>query len=465
MRFSPLAWLGVSCLAVAPATLRAESAPAAVPVGVAQVDITPDYPVRLNGYGDRKTESQGVENRIKAKALAIGDDVSGVSVLLAVDNCGVPARLTEDVAGRLKRKVGLARERFVVCSSHTHSAPCLSNGLPFIFGNPLPPDQQGRIDRYTRELADALEKVALAALADRKPSTLSWAQGKVGFAANRRVLRDGRWVNFGVNPAGPVDHSMPVIRVADPNGKVRAVLVGYACHCTTLHGTFNKICGDWSGYACEELERSYPDALALVVIGCGADANPEPRSGRLDDAKQHGATVARETERLLKGTMIPLPNTIRAAYRQVELPFGTPRTREQLAEMARHTGPEGYFGRVMLERADRGEAPPRTMTYPVQTWCFGDTLGMVFLGGEVVVDYALRIKREGAADRLWVVAYSNDVPCYIASKRVIEEGGYEVDGSMLFYDRPSRLAPEAEDIIVNTVHELLPASFNTTTKR
>ncbi|MHC5544021.1 hypothetical protein ACYOEI_37825, partial [Singulisphaera rosea] len=107
MRYSTLVWLGVSCLAVLPSTLRADSPTAAVAVGVAQVDITPDYPIRLNGYGDRKTESQGVENRIKAKALAIGDDPTGVSLRLAVDNCGVPARLTEDVAGRLKRKVGL----------------------------------------------------------------------------------------------------------------------------------------------------------------------------------------------------------------------------------------------------------------------------------------------------------------------------------------------------------------------
>ncbi len=29
--------------------------------------------------------------------------------------------------------------------------------------------------------------------------------GTVGFAANRRVLKKGKWVGFGVNPNGPVD--------------------------------------------------------------------------------------------------------------------------------------------------------------------------------------------------------------------------------------------------------------------
>jgi neutral ceramidase len=77
----------------------------------------------------------------------------------------------------------------------------------------------------------------------------------------------------------------------------------------------------------------------------------------------------------------------------------------------------------------------------------------------VVVDYALRLKKELDAERLWVVAYSNDVPCYIASKRLISEGGYEVDQSMVYYGRPSRLAPEAEDVIIETVHDLLPDAF------
>jgi hypothetical protein len=95
----------------------------------------------------------------------------------------------------------------------------------------------------------------------------------------------------------------------------------------------------------------------------------------------------------------------------------------------------------------------------VQTWCFGDDLAMVFLGGEVVVDYALRLKWEIDARRLWVTAYSNDVPCYIPSRRVLDEGGYEADSSMTFYGRPARFAPEVEDRIIRTVHDLLPPAF------
>ena len=120
----------------------------------------------------------------------------------------------------------------------------------------------------------------------------------------------------------------------------------------------------------------------------------------------------------------------------------------------------GLHAQTNLARLDRGEALPTTLPYVVQTWTFGDDLAMIFLAGEVVVDYARRLKAECDGPRLWISAYCNDVPCYIASRRVIGEGGYEVDSSMVYYDRPTRLDPEAEDRIVAAVHALLPEPFD-----
>jgi hypothetical protein len=85
---------------------------------------------------------------------------------------------------------------------------------------------------------------------------------------------------------------------------------------------------------------------------------------------------------------------------------------------------------------------------------------MVFLAGEVVVDYALRLKWEIDAGRLWVVAYSNDVPAYIPSRRILSEGGYEADSSLIYYGHASRFSPQVEDLIVQAVHGILPASFD-----
>src|SRR5882672_6131885 len=78
-------------------------------VGVAKIDITPSYPVRLSGFGFRRTESEGVTQRIWAKALAIDDGQP--AVLLTVDNLGVSDRIVGELAKRLAKKAGLKPER------------------------------------------------------------------------------------------------------------------------------------------------------------------------------------------------------------------------------------------------------------------------------------------------------------------------------------------------------------------
>jgi uncharacterized sulfatase len=422
-----------------------------VSVGVARVDVTPEGPIRLNGYAVRKTESTGVAQRLWAKALAIGSDSQDPAVLITVDNCIVPAELTEEVARRLAAKSGVRRERFAVCASHTHAGPCLSGAAPFIFGEPTPPEHQKRIDEYTRRFTDQLEKVALDALGAREPGRLAWAQGRVGFAANRRRLKDDQWVGFGVNPAGPVDHDLPMLCVTGPEGRLRAVLVNYACHATTVKSY--KIHGDWPGSAQKAIEAKHPGVTAMVSIGCGADANPQP----FDEAKvdQHGQAIADEVERLLAGPLRPVRGAPKCRLKRVRLPLDELPTRTEWEKQAAGNDRPAYYALKVLERLDRGIQPPTSFPYTIQTWTFGDDLSIVFLSGEVVVDYSVRLKRELGGD-LWVTAYANDVPCYIASRRVMREGGYEVDGSMPTFDKPTRLAPETEDLIVQTVHELLP---------
>jgi hypothetical protein len=73
----------------------------------------------------------------------------------------------------------------------------------------------------------------------------------------------------------------------DKSGKIRAIWASYACHCTTMADVPNHICGDWAGFAREYLERDHPGAVAVVTLGCGADADPKPRTG-LEFAKQNG---------------------------------------------------------------------------------------------------------------------------------------------------------------------------------
>jgi hypothetical protein len=285
---------------------------------------------------------------------------------------------------------------------------------------------------------------------------------------NRRpVDKEGRCTRMRPNPGGPVDKSLPVLCASDAQGKPLAIVINYACHCTTIDGDFNRTHGDWAGVAQECVEADHPGVTALVCIGCGADANPEPR-GKAEMTGPHGRAVADEVRRLLRGKLAPLSPQLAADRRELKLPLADVPTRTDLeARLAAAGKPQappaakrlGVGAKRWLAQLDRRQPLPTAIDYSVTTWSFGDDLAMVFLPGEVVVDYALRSKRELDGSRLWVTAYANDVPCYVVSRRVLAEGGYEPEGSMLGYGWPAHLAPTVEDQIVETATGLLPKSF------
>ena len=430
------------------AVLGSSASGSVVPIGAARVDISPTSPVPLMGYASRASlpRSAEVAQRIHARALAIGADEE-VALLFTIDNCILPAPVAAQIRRRLVEKLKVRPERIAFTVTHTHSAPCLAGAAPNIFGTDFSDEDQAAIERYTQSFIGHLEKVAADALAAREPAKLAWGQGAVSFAKNRRAQ------------GGPVDHAMPLLRVTSPSGEVRAIFVNYACHCTTLGGDFNAVHGDWAGVAAERMERDYPGAIALVAIGCGADANPEPR-GKVELAVQHGEAIVSEARRLIAEKLTDLAGPPDCRIKSIDLPFQTHFTREEWKARAEQKGVVGYHARKWLARFDEGEALPSKLSYPVQTWSFRERLGMVFLGGEVVVDYAVRLKKEFDAERLWVNAYSNEVPCYIPSRRILAEGGYEAEDSLWYYDQPQRLAPAVEDLIVDTVRELLPSGFH-----
>lgn len=444
---------GVVSLAAA-VLCAATAVPAAetVPVGVAKIDITPDGPVRMYGYGARKTESEGVAGRLKAAALAIGEDGGeGPAVLLTVDCGAVPRPLRDDVLRRLQAMLRLKPERFMLCNSHNHSGPDLK-GMGSITGA-----EHERLARYARELTSRLERVVLQAIAARRPGRLAWSQGAVGFAANRRVLKDGKWAGFGAVPGAPVDHSLPLLRVTHADGKLLALVINYACHNTTLRGNFKQIHGDWAACAQECIEADHPGAVAMVTLGCGADADPCPH-GTVELCQRHGRAAADEVKRLLAGPFKPISPRLAARMQPLMIPYDKLPPKEELEPLAKKYYPLGR----LVKSLERGEKPPVAEPYQVAVWAFGSDLAMVFLADEVVVDYALRMKQQFQGSRLWINAYSNDVSRYVASNRLLKEGGYEVNnslGALVTYGKPEQMQPPLEDRIVDHVRSLLPPIF------
>lgn len=423
------------------------------PIGVASVDITPDEPIRMSGYGSRSEPSEGVQGKLWAKAVAIGDGEEP-AVFVTLDLIGVPAWLTAEVV----KQLGLPASKVALCATHTHSGPHLRDVLNPIFMKDIPDAHWEVIERYSDQLIDKVVAVCREAINNRNTGSLSWGQGTVTFAGNRRVLENGQWTGFGIQPDGPVDHSLPVMKVSDADGKLKAIIANYACHCTTLGGTFNQIHGDWAGEAQRMIEERHPGTTALIAIGCGADANPNPR-GSMVDVLNNATELANEVDRLLKTEFLPLPRISKTKLNHIDLPFDPLPSREDWVAHVQSGEKTAYYAQQILDRLDAGEVLPTSINYPIQTWTFGTDLAMVFLAGEVVVDYAIKLKERFDADRIWINAYANAAPSYIASRRLYDEGGYEVDRSMLYYDKPTRLSPDTEELVLDEVLKQLPYHY------
>ena len=434
-------------------------------VGAAKVDITPDFPVRLAGYGNRRDEVAKVAQPISARAIAITDRTGKQSVIFVnVEVCGFSAPWADSIAARITKETGVPRSGIAICATHSHTSPWVVGFAPFISLTPLPPDHRAHMERYTRELADRLVEVARRAYRGRVPASLKWGRGKVGFAVNRRKMQSGKWAGFGETPDGPVDHRLNLLLAEDAAGKPVAVLANYACHCTTLGGDFMQIAGDWAGFAHRLLEEHFPGAVSMVIIGCGADANPTPR-GKFEYCRPQGKELADEALRVAKGGLKPVTGPIRCRFDRVDVPLAPLPSKEDWEAERKAGGARAMRAAYFLQRMAAGKPIPDHVPLTVATWTFGESLGFVFLAGEVVVDYALRFDREFDTSRLWITAYANDVPCYIPSKRILKEGGYEADSSMVYYGKPTRFDPAIEDLLTDTVQRLLPHAFYTRAKQ
>ncbi|MCA9178049.1 MAG: neutral/alkaline non-lysosomal ceramidase N-terminal domain-containing protein [Planctomycetales bacterium] len=429
-------------------------------VGVSKVDITPDYPIRLNGFGNRREESEGVSQRIFAKALAISQADEPPLVLVTLDSLGIRASHVEQVLRALTEKHTLPKENLVVTFTHSHCTPKVSGSCDNIFSTAIPADHQRHIDRYTKELIEKMTQAAESAIAGRRPATMEWSAGTVRFAKNRRT------------PGGPVDHALPTLVVRDAEGGgIRAVYVSYACHAVTL--SFNQISGDWPGYAAELIEKQHPGAVALVSIGAGSDSNPIPgvQGDNVDLAREQGAEIAAEAERLLRqgprtaanpDGMRPIAGAPAASAHRIQLALNDLPTREQLVEIAENgrRPTDRYNATTQLARLDRGEPLLKEMDYPIHTWWFGDQFCLTYLSGEVCVDYSIRLKGELDRERYWLNAYSNDFGCYIPSERLVKEGGYGGGAETPYFALPTTLKAGLEQQIVAEAKRQAPAAFH-----
>lgn len=397
--------------------------------GVAKVNITPAKSMWMRGYGSRNRPSEGTLHDLWAKALAFEDAGGDRAVLITLDLCMMQKSFSDEIRKKLQKKYKLGLSQIILSFSHTHSGPTLRGEGEHHYKT-LTQNQVRDIERYSDTLEGQLIQIVGKALTSMTPVHLSSGNGVARFGVNRRN-NDEKTLNLAAELEGPVDHAVPVLKVTTAHDNaVLAVVFGYACHATVLN-TY-KWSSDYPGLAQAALEEALPGTTAMFFAGSGADINPLPRR-TVSLAVQYGNSLAAAVRRVLNEPMQELQPDLVTTYSEIELAYAA-------------------LPGEASENSGRTATVTGTYSYPIQVWRIGEQ-SLVTLGGEVVVDYSIRLKEIFGQD-LFVMAYANAVMGYVPSTRILREGGYEGTKALNGHDGPTVWKASIENLIIGEVLKL-----------
>jgi hypothetical protein len=440
-------------------TKRGDS-PLRYKAGAAKVCITPEEPLWLAGYASRTTPASGKLSELYASAVALDDEHGARFVIVSVDLIAVTPAITLPIAAAARQRFGLEREQLLLTATHTHYGPEFRSDKALFFK--IPEDYATKLPGVAERIVASIVQAIELALQRLEPARIFVRETTVDFAHNRR--------RHGVVAGAPskediVDHDLPILDCVSESAKHIAVVFGYACHNTTIPPDDGRYCGDWAGFAKEQLERLFPGTTALYVPGAGADQDPEP-NGSIELSCQYGREMADAVELALSGPGIELSGSIHTAYANVPLPL-RPVTRELISAMqASDDPPKQVKARFLQEALERGDTLITSYSAPLQIVRLGSECLLIGLSGEPVVDWSHKLKRglqsidssllpARRPAMVWVAGYCNDMFGYLPTQRVQAEGGYEGGRANLWSWIPAPFTDEVEDRISLAVQRLV----------
>ena len=406
-----------SCVPVEAQPLRASAV---------KVDITPETPQWLSGYQERK--SDGVLDNIYHRVVAL--DAGGTPLyLISSDLCLFSPTLYDSVTSDLKKETGIDPKHVLWSVTHTHAAPEV--GPPDMYKALLGRSEHEWDREYTARVTRALIDAVRTARDTLEPARIAFGSG-VSFAnLNRRAKDvDGR-VSLGLNPDGPVDRRVNLIRLERPDGRLIALIANYAMHGTVMSGQNLKISGDGPGTVTTYLEEKLGGTVLFVNGAAGNIAPiysvyPNPQSGHLS---QFRVLLG---DRILAAVASMAPGTGDVTMRHAE----------QIVDTAGRDGLE--WPPDLAAYATRGERP--VVRLPIRFVRIND---MVIWSApvEMFCEIAMDIRERSPFAHTFYFGYTNGWFGYLPTAKAFEEGGYE--------PRTSPFSPQVEADLTRVVTSFL----------
>ena len=253
--------------------------------GSARADITPPVGIYHRMWGAaRHHQATGIHRPLFGDVLVFApiDRSTDRMIRAHLDLVSLNQKWHDDLVRALSEATGIPPRDVVVTYSHTHSGGVFRPERISLPGGDL-------ILRHIAQLIERIAEAGRSAVASLQPAVISYATGCCSLAANRDFWDDtANAYVCGFNPDAPADDTLVLARVTDPDGRLRATVVNYACHPTTLAWNNTLISPDYIGAMRETVEQS---SGAPCVFAQGASGDLGPRFGYVGDpavADQNG---------------------------------------------------------------------------------------------------------------------------------------------------------------------------------
>jgi Neutral/alkaline non-lysosomal ceramidase, N-terminal len=367
-------------------------------IGIASADITPPVGICARNWGASRHEvARSIHRPLTLTAMTLAPAAGGQTlVLVEADLGGWKQQTFRDFFSRLHQKLSVEPANLIFALSHTHSAPILMDADESLPGS-------GLHRTWMKELFESTARTVRQSIESQFAGTIEWHAGRCGLAANRDLpdpnpSRDR--IVCGYNPDGNPDDALLVGRIADAAGRVRATLVNYACHPTTLAWENEAISPDYVGAMRETIQQA-TNAPALFLLGACGELAPRYQYVRDPEvADRHGRELGFAALATLNGMEPPgaqlgyaevvesgaplavwrhEPNEpsqeLRAVSTSVALPIKNWPSAEELENQRRKCTDQALEERLRRKLNIRlGLGEVSTFELPVHVWRIGDAV-------------------------------------------------------------------------------------------
>lgn len=414
-------------------------------LGVAKVDITPVKPVPLAGFAHRAGLSIGVLHPLYLRVFLFQQGDRKL-VLIIADLIWWGPELVVKIRNDIAMTLGIPLENVLLHATHNHSGPQTTRR----FTTPLGICDDTYIGWLERRVHEAVRKAS----DDLEPVSIQVGEGMWQACINRRRVIDGKCL-MAPNQEGPNDSSITVIRFKRINDDVtKGILVHATCHPTTTDE--NYISSEFPGVAMDLLESNYgPCMVAGFLQGFCGNIRPALVEnehfvyGNNEDVERIADALFSVVKHVIDSdTMLDVGHANLSTYTvHIPLEFTKLPSIIELKRTQEEPGIRGEWARLLLSEPERLQ---RSIPLEITAIRLTTRLGILAVNAEMVVEYGLKLKSYSRGYIL-PMGYTNGIIGYVPTASQIQEGGYEVVDSFMYFGLPSPFSEKIEAIILHTL--------------